>query len=341
MNRTTRRRGTALVAAVAVGAVAAGVVLAADAVGGPRDRQPPTSAPQAPAASVASVAPAPKPSAEQFRKARDLRARWERAVGDSVYVPLQPPLGQGDPHIGGGFEIRQTGSWSPGQEAYRLGLEQRRIRVRIEIPDRSPGDGEVTWRNGSSVRTAVSSAMEAYDRLLAGAMRCGNCPSDGTMDGITPRPVTLTAVRLTTLVVATTRGQATVPAWQFSFGESRVHLLVAAAEAARVEPAPRGAEAGMPILDASIAPDGRTLTVRFVGARPSSRIPCGADYLGYPVESANAVGVVITARGHSGRMACTMEGYGREVTVRLAAPLAGRSVLELQGGTAVPLTASR
>jgi len=41
------------------------------------------------------------------------------------------------------------------------------------------------------------------------------------------------------------------------------------------------------------------------------------------------------------RVACTDEGHGREVTVRLAAPLAGRSVLELQGGTAVPLTGRR
>jgi hypothetical protein len=135
-----------------------------------------------------------------------------------------------------------------------LGLEQRRIRVRVEIPERSPGDGVVTWRNGSTARTPVGSATEAYDRLLAGAMRCANCPADGTMDGITPQAVTLTAVRLTTLVVQTTRGQATVPAWQFSFAESRVRLLVAAAKAARVEPAPPGRAAGMPVLDASIAP---------------------------------------------------------------------------------------
>jgi hypothetical protein len=338
MNGTTRRRSTTLVAAASVGAVAAGVVLVADAVGGSRDQQRPT---PAPAASIASAAAAPKPSAEQLRRARDLLARWERTVGDAVYVPLQPPLGQGDPQITSAFEVRRTGSWSPGQEAYQLGLEQRRIRVRIEIPDRSPGDGVVTWRNGSSVRTPVSSAQDAYDRLLTGAMRCGNCPADGTMDGSTPQPVTLTAVRLTTLVVETTRGEASVPAWQFSFAESGVRLLVAAADAARVEPAPRGRGAGMPVLDASIAPDGRTLTVRFVGARPSSRIPCGADYFGYPVESANAVGVVITVRAYPRRVACTAEGYGREVTVRLAAPLAGRSVLELQGGSAVPLTERR
>jgi hypothetical protein len=337
MNGPTRRGGTAVLAAVAVGAVAAGLVLVADAVGGSRDRQPPVSAP---AVSVASAA-APKPSAEQLRKAHALLARWDRTVGDAVYVPLQPPLGQGDPTIGGGFEVRQTGSWSPGHQAYRLGLDQRRIRVEVEIPDRSPGDGVVTWHNGSSARTPVSSAKNAYERLLAGAMRCGNCPADGTMDGITPQPVTLTAVRLTTLVVETTRGEATVPAWQFSFAETRVRMLVAAAQAARVEPAPPGTGAGLPVLDASIAPDGRALTVRFVGARASSRIPCGADYFGYPVESAKAVGVVITARGHSQRMTCTAEGYGREVTVRLAGPLAGRSVLELQGGTAVPITTRR
>jgi hypothetical protein len=338
MDGTTRRASIALVAAVAVGAVAVGVVLVADAVGGSRDRQRPT---PVPAASVASAGAAPKPSAEQLRGARDLLARWERIVGDAVYVPLQPPLGQGDPHIGGGFEVRQTGSWSRGQEAYRLGLDQRRIRIPIEIPDRSPRDGVITWRNGSSVRIPVGSATEAYDRLLDGAMRCGNCPADGTMDGITPRPVTLAAVRLTTLVVQTTRGQATVPAWQFSFAEIRVRLLVAAAKAARVEPAPGGAGAGMPVFDAWIAPDGTTLSVRFGGARPSSRIPCGADYFGYPVESANAVGVVITVRAYPRPATCTMEGYGREVTVRLAAPLAGRSVLELQGGTAVPLTRRR
>jgi hypothetical protein len=159
--------------------------------------------------------------------------------------------------------------------------------------------------------------------------------------GITPRPVTLTAVRLTTLVVETTRGQATVPAWQFSFAETGVRLLVAAAQAARVEPTSRGRGAGMPVFDASIASDGRTLTVGFVEARPSSRIPCGADYFGYPVESANAVGVVITVRAYPRRVVCAAVGYGREVTVRLAAPLAGRSVLELQGGTAVALTGQR
>jgi hypothetical protein len=122
---------------------------------------------------------------------------------------------------------------------------------------------------------------------------------------------------------------------------SPVRLLVAAAEAARIDPAPGGAAAGMPVLDASIGPDGRTLTVGFVGARPSSRIPCGADYFGYPVESANAVGVVITTRAYARPATCTADGHRRGVTVRLAAPLAGRSVLELQGGTAVLLTTRR
>jgi len=51
--------------------------------------------------------------------------------------------------------------------------------------------------------------------------------------------------------------------------------------------------------------------------------------------------VVITVRAYPRRVACTDERHGREVTVRLAAPLAGRSVLELQGGTAVPLTGRR
>jgi hypothetical protein len=332
-----RRWSTALVAAAAVGAVAAGMALVRGVAGGPDD--PPQTAP-APGAPVASAAPAPKPSAEQLRNARALLARWERTVGDAVYVPLQPPLGQGDPHISGRFEVHQTGSWSRGQDAYRRGLDERRIRVRTEVPDQPRVDGVVRWRNGSSARTPVISAKDAYDRLLAGASRCVNCPADGTADGITPKPVTLTEVALTTVVVATTRGEATVPAWEFSFAESGVRMLVAAAESARVEPA-RGQGAGAPVFDASIAPDGRTLTVRFVGARPSSRVPCGADYFGYPVESANAAAVVITARGYPRPVACTDMGYGREVTVRLAAPLGDRSVLELRDGMAVPLTARR
>jgi len=331
--RTTRSWTTLLVSAAAVGAVAAGAALVADAVGdSPDPRQSRATPPPV------TQATAPTPSGEQLRKARDLLARWERTVGDAVYVPLRPPLAQGDPELTGRFEIHQTGAWSRGQAAYQRGLAQRRIQVRTAVPDVPPAAGVVTWRNGLSVPTSVVSAKEAYDRLLAGAMRCSNCPADGSADGITPKPVTLTAVTLTTLVVETTRGDATVPAWRFTFAESRVQLLVAAAEAAQVSPAPLDQAAGMPIMDASIAPDGRTLTARLIGSGGSSKAPCGADYFGYVVESANAVGVVIVGRSYPGRVVCTMEGHMREVTVRLAAPLGGRSVLELERGTAVPLT---
>lgn len=89
----------------------------------------------------------------------------------------------------------------------------------------------------------------------------------------------------------------------------------------------------------AVGRDGRTLTAEFIGGRTTG--PCGSGYSARAVESAHAVLVVIEEHPNAWGAVCTAEGYRRQVTVRLARPLAGRAVLEAVGGTPVPVESPR
>jgi hypothetical protein len=84
-------------------------------------------------------------------------------------------------------------------------------------------------------------------------------------------------------------------------------------------------------------PFAATLTVDFIGG-PVGEGPCGMAYGGRTVESEHAVLVVVEERANQAGAACTMEGYPRQATVRLARPLEGRAVLEAVQGMPVPVT---
>lgn len=320
-----RRWATPLLAAVTVGAVVAGALVMTDSIRSARAPEP---------ASTPHRGEAPTPTEGQLASARSLLARWEQAVGGAVYVPIRSP------HQVDGYETQRLGSWTDtmGKDRpYVLGLDQRRILPAIQLSTQQPLDGRIVWRDGTTRRTEVLSAKTAFDRFMAGALKCSNCPPNGTIDGITPKPLTLTAAIATTMGQKTTRGDAVVPAWRFSFGETRVQILQAAAIGPSPAPASAARAASMRIESASVALDGRTLTAQLIGAVHPSTQPCGADYFLYAIESSHAVGVVVVERRYERKVACTAMGRNRSATVRLAAPLSNRSVLEMSGGTAVPV----
>jgi hypothetical protein len=81
--------------------------------------------------------------------------------------------------------------------------------------------------------------------------------------------------------------------------------------------------------------DGQTLTAEFTGGKTTG--PCGSDYTARAIESAHAALIVVEKHPHERGADCTLEGYRREVTVRLSRPLGERAVLEAMGGTPVPV----
>ena len=80
------------------------------------------------------------------------------------------------------------------------------------------------------------------------------------------------------------------------------------------------------------------MTVSFTGSPWPTAQPCGADYTGEAVESANAVVVIVLTHPHRANEACTAIGARRTTVVQLAQPLGERAVLEVQQGLPVPVT---
>ncbi|MEU7884441.1 hypothetical protein AB0B54_02975 [Microbispora bryophytorum] len=81
--------------------------------------------------------------------------------------------------------------------------------------------------------------------------------------------------------------------------------------------------------------DGQTLTAEFIGGKTTG--PCGSDYTARAVGSAHAALIVVEEHPHERGALCTLEGYRRQVTVRLSRPLGMRAVLEAMGGMPVPV----
>jgi hypothetical protein len=146
------------------------------------------------------------------------------------------------------------------------------------------------------------------------------------------------------MTIATTRGEATVPAWEYTVAGTAVKIRQAAvARSAGVNVVPPSwdpyhAPGGLAISEARLGPDGRRLTVSFTGSPRTAAEPCGIDYTGEAVESDTAVVVIVRAHPHAENETCEMIGAERTATVQLAAPLGERAVLEVMQGTPVPVT---
>ena len=74
---------------------------------------------------------------------------------------------------------------------------------------------------------------------------------------------------------------------------------------------------GLWIESAEVSADGRRLTATFVGSPQPATGPCGTDYTGRAVESANAVVVIIDEHPYGGGgYACNAMGAMRTATRR-------------------------
>lgn len=119
-----------------------------------------------------------------------------------------------------------------------------------------------------------------------------------------------------------------------------------AKDGARATPAPLRQDGYGPFLDVvfvekvAVHPDGKTLTAKFIGGKPTG--PCGVDYTARAVESEHAALIVVEKHPHDERARiCPAMGYGRQASVRLSRLLGGRTVLEATRGMPVPVDLTR
>ncbi|MGW4499566.1 hypothetical protein ACWENR_13275 [Micromonospora sp. NPDC004336] len=266
------------------------------------------------------------------------------------YVPLQDPtVLVGDP----GF--------TPDTEAaFRNGW----YREQTELPAGKPADGTIGFPDGTLTVPLISAAT-AFGQLDQGdPPQCGGRPKgpagptfpgrpgkpgtggptvepgpDGPVSS-TPNtacvPLTVTAVKLGTAPVRTSRGEAQVPAWLFTVEElsAPVARLAVAPEAvtaapeptAPAKPGPQGVVGAQDLRSV----DGATLTWRLgVGSCDTAITPLVQERDDVVVVG----GSVTTATGP-----CTMMLKLEPVTASLKAPLGDRPVLDVLTGAPLRLT---
>ena len=267
--------------------------------------------------------PGASPSAAERARAEALLGRWSEAVaaggGASGIVIV-------------GDRTQQIGTWEldvggNNKSALMAGL----VEASIALPFDAPASGEVRWADGTRETVPLVSAERAADAIRSGAVAlCPECV-----------PLEIISARLTSIDVATSRGPATVPAWEFGLRGTGVRLTrVAIADSHVVVPpsTPAWEPGTIAIERATISSDGRAVTVEFVGSPYRGDRACGDDYTAIAVESPLAVVVIVTEHPFPVPAPCSAVGAWRTATVTLAVPLGTRAVLDPATGQPIAVT---
>jgi hypothetical protein len=186
----------------------------------------------------------------------------------------------------------------------------------------APLTGRVTWPGGGAT-VPLLTASAAF-RQLATNKPCVNGPCGH---------FTVTGAKPGTMALLTNRGSVTVPAWIFTVDGPPYAVteaaLAPASYAVLPQPVPQGGIDGAGL--AAVSPDGRTLTVTY----PTGSCISGSGGLVY----ASATAVILGAWVHNSNVSlCPANLVFRQATVRLAAPLGTRAVLD--AGTGQPVISS-
>jgi hypothetical protein len=266
---------------------------------------------------------------EERQQARDALTRYDRALADAGGTTGFIPVGE---------LTGQIGNWEPDQEANKAALSAGDLVSAAALPPAPQPTGTVTWDSGGTDSLPLLSADQTLAALMAaGSGNCAGC-----------NPLTVTGARLSTVRIDTSRGLATVPAWEFTIAATSVRVTrvaIPATAIVTVKPPPWDATrppAGLSIQSARTTATGRELTVTLVGAPDPASQLCGVDYTAEATESDHAVVVIIIEHPHAetpgAYVGCGLMGAERTASVTLARPLDGRAVLEVRQGLPVPVT---
>lgn len=196
------------------------------------------------------------------------------------------------------------------------------FRLATTLPAQ-PLRGMVRWANGATLHLPLLSAKAAFAEL-ATQRQCGGPYPCGqlTVTGVQPGAVT----------VATSRGPASVPAWQFAVGELGWQATEVGVTPSALVAIPRPAplpEAGRNTPGvgglAAVSADGRTLTL----VVPTGA--CATAWGAYSYESIRTVVVGSWERDPSSEL-CGASLAFRTARVTLTRPLSTRVVLDVASG---------
>ncbi len=254
-------------------------------------------------------------------------ARWDQIVASAGSKGVVIPVGEQTLMVGD--------DWGPnidGGQA-KLALMANDFETTVALPSETPPPGQIIWPDGSTQTAQLLSGAQTLAAIKSGGGQpCPDCV-----------PLRISGATLTTGPMHTSRGLAQVPVWKFSLADTSVAMTHPALANLLVVPPPPVDENNAPraisIESARGQPDGRELTVTFVGRSGSAQEACGADYTAEAIESSRAIVIIVTEHPHTGiPVACTALGASRTAVATLAAPLGDRTVLEVTQGMPIEVT---
>ncbi|MFJ5774041.1 hypothetical protein [Streptomyces sp. NPDC093094] len=212
------------------------------------------------------------------------------------------------------------------ENAFRSGADKeayltQNFELRGVLPARHPRQGTVKWDGGATLDLPLTDAREAF----------------GTLDrsGGEGPALVVTAARLGTMELATSRGPATVPAWLFTLRGYDTPLKRVALSPSKQPKPPIGPAADTPSDELwpleqlmETAEDGRSVTV--LAAHGSCDDGPAVEVL----ETGGSVVLSASIRNPS-EGDCTADLKMTEVTVRLGRPLGDRVLLDAFTGRPV------
>ncbi|MFJ5924243.1 hypothetical protein ACIQF6_16750 [Kitasatospora sp. NPDC092948] len=270
----------------------------------------------APDPSSWAVRPAPVTAGPEVRTATGDAAR--RAAEVAAAWPGSPAQQAWD-H--GYFPVEDATEWAP-EGAFRSGADKAaylsgHLDLATALPVSVSGLAEVRFPDGSRLTLPQRSAQDVLGRLTH---RGDPCATD------CDTRLTITAVRPGTTTVATSRGRATIPVWEFTLSgyDGPFRYPAVASQAPAPGPTVDLVDGVSTVLD-SVSADGLVLTA---GVPHGS---CDTVRPGEVHETDRAV-VLIGRVDHASSRHCDAALRFTPVEFRLSRPLGARTVLGLADG---------
>lgn len=244
-------------------------------------------------------------------RARQVAAAWDGSDAAAAWRAGYYPMG----------EVVQLPRGGLRSQADKQAYENQSFVLRGELPSTGPKDGQVTWTGDESVTLPLVGADESY-KALAGAR----------IDG--EPHLTVTGAKLGKMTMATSRGQATVPAWLFTLDGYATPLKQAAVVPSKLPKPPIKAAREIPGLPLNrlvkIAEDGRSVVVvalhRVCDEEPEVDV----------LETRGSVVLSAAAKNPGGGGKCTKQARMQQVTVKVSRPVGDRVLLDARTGQPVP-----
>lgn len=296
-----------------------------------------SSAPETPAPTTtpgAPTTPAPTtsaaPSADQWTPAKlasELAASFDAEVAAGAEGALVVAGKFGDNVLNAPVTVE--GEWGAGRlrngltvaQNHEQALRAGKLTAKSALP-KATTVAKVAVTKTDVRSLPVQSARDAFTALTnSGAPDCAEC-----------QDIIIAGVKAGTTRVATTRGPVLVPAWSYEVQGTKARIVVPAlAPTALLDPAPpyrgkapsRVVEGQLPLWRTALSADGRIFTAFVDTAEVRKR---GGCWQLFAVESKTSV-AVYAARG-AGEAAAPCASSTGKVTVRLAAPLGARTLLD-------------